>query len=70
MKDLIIFTTTLLSEDCLSGLRKRKASGIIFCHKHPTQGVQVPNNLVLGFWVIVTLIQVLAKYMIMGYLDL
>ena len=42
--------------------------------KHPevipkTQRVQVPNNKVLGFWVIVTIVQVLGKYMIIRYLD-
>ena len=30
----------------------------------------MPNNLVLGFWAIVILVQVLGKYMIIGYLDL
>ena len=30
--------------------------------------VQVPNNLVLGFWVIVTIVHVLGKYLIIGYL--
>ena len=33
------------------------------------QGVQVPNNWVLGFWVIVIIVQVLGKYMIIRYLD-
>ena len=31
--------------------------------------VQVPNNWVLGFWVIVIMVQVLGKYMIIKYLD-
>ena len=34
-----------------------------------TQRVQVPNNLVLGFWVIVILVQGLGKYVIIRYLD-
>ena len=33
------------------------------------QRVQVPNNWVLGFWVIVIIVQVLGKYMIFRYLD-
>ena len=33
-----------------------------------TQRVQVPNNEVLWFWVIVIIVQVLGKYMIIGYL--
>ena len=45
------------------------------CQKIPAAGgsesqrVHVPNNKVLGFWVIVILVQVLGKYMIIGYLD-
>ena len=35
----------------------------------PTQRVQVPNNQVLGFGVILTIVQVLGKYMIIRYLD-
>ena len=31
--------------------------------------VQVPNNQVLGFWVIVIVVLVLGTYMIIGYLD-
>ena len=31
--------------------------------------VQVPNNWVLGYWVIIIIVQVLGKYMIIGYLD-
>ena len=31
--------------------------------------VHVPNNLVLGIWVIVIIVQVLGKYMIIRYLD-
>ena len=31
--------------------------------------VQVPNYWVLGFWVIVIIVQVLGKYMNIGYLD-
>ena len=31
--------------------------------------VQVPNNQVLGIWVIVLVVQVLGKYMTIGYLD-
>ena len=34
-----------------------------------TQRVHVPNNLVLGIWVIGTIVLVLGKYMIIGYLD-
>ena len=34
-----------------------------------TLRVQVPNNEVLGFWVIMILVQVLGKYMIFRYLD-
>ena len=34
-----------------------------------TQRVQVPNNQVLGFWVMVFIVQALGKYMIIGYLD-
>ena len=34
-----------------------------------TQRVQVPNDLVFGFWVIVITVQVLGKYMIIGYWD-
>ena len=33
------------------------------------QKVQLPNNLVLGFWVIVSLVQVLGNYMIISYLE-
>ena len=33
------------------------------------QRVHVPNNQVLGFWVIVIVVQVLGKYMIIRYLD-
>ena len=33
------------------------------------QRVHVPNNLVLGIWVIVIIVLVLGKYMIIGYLD-
>ena len=33
------------------------------------QRVQVPNNLVLGFWAIVIIMQVLGEYMIIRYLD-
>ena len=38
--------------------------------KPRTQRVQVPNNLVLGFWVIVVIVLDLGKYMIIRYLDL
>ena len=34
-----------------------------------TQRVQVLNNLVLGFWIIVIIVQVLGKHMIIRYLD-
>ena len=34
-----------------------------------SQRVQVLNNLVLGFWVIVNIVQVLGKHMIIRYLD-
>ena len=33
------------------------------------QRVQVPNDEVLGFWVVVLLAQALGKYMIIRYLD-
>ena len=33
------------------------------------QMVQVPNNWVLGIWVIVIIVLVLGKYMIIRYLD-
>ena len=36
---------------------------------HGTQRVHVPNNSVLGIWVIVIIVQVLGKYMIIWYLD-
>ena len=36
----------------------------------PSQRVHVPNNLVLGIWVIASIVQVLAKYVISGYLTL
>ena len=31
--------------------------------------VPAPNNSVLGYWAIVIIVQVLGKYMIIGYLD-
>ena len=31
--------------------------------------VQVPNNKVLGIWVIVILVQIFGKHMVIGYLD-
>ena len=31
--------------------------------------VHVPNNWVLGFWVVMVIVQVLGQYMIIGYLD-
>ena len=34
-----------------------------------SQRVHVHNNLVLGIWVIVIIVQVLGKYMIIGYVD-
>ena len=34
-----------------------------------TQRVQVPNNLLLGFRVLVIIVQVLGKYIVIGYLD-
>ena len=34
-----------------------------------TQRIHVPNNEVLGFWVVVAIVQVLGKYMIFKYLD-
>ena len=34
-----------------------------------SQRVQLPNTGVLGFWVIVIIVQVLGKYMIIWYLD-
>ena len=30
---------------------------------------EVPNNLVLGFWVMVIIVQIVGKYMIIRYLD-
>ena len=36
---------------------------------HLTLRVQVPNNYVLGIWVIVIIAQTLGKHMIIGYLD-
>ena len=47
----------------------RAGQGLLSFAKLFTQRVQVPNNLVLGFWVIVIIVQVLGKYMIIGYLD-
>ena len=38
-------------------------------HTYISPRVHVPNNLVLGFWVIVIIVQVLGKYMIIRYLD-
>ena len=32
--------------------------------------VQVPNHSVLGFWVVIIVVQVLGKYMIIRYLNL
>ena len=37
--------------------------------RHITQRVQVPNNWVLGIWVIVITLLALGKYMIIRYLD-
>ena len=34
-----------------------------------SQRVHVANNWVLGIWVIVIIVQVLGKYMIIGYMD-
>ena len=34
-----------------------------------SQRVHVPNNQVFGIWVIVMILQVLGKYMIIGYSD-
>ena len=34
-----------------------------------TLRVQVPNDEILGYWVRVSLVQVLCKYMLIGYLD-
>ena len=31
--------------------------------------VQVPNSSVLGFWVMIIIVQVLSKYMIIRYMD-
>ena len=36
---------------------------------HTTPRVQVPNNWVLGIWVLVIIVQVWGKYMIIGHLD-
>ena len=41
----------------------------VTCRVEQTQRVQVPNNLVLGCWVIGMIVQVLGKYVIIRYLD-
>ena len=49
-----------------------ESSGMKICLdslSYLSQKVHVPNNKVLGFWVIAIMIQVLGKYMILGYLD-
>ena len=42
---------------------------VAWCSWTLTQRVHVPNNLVLGFWVMVVIVQVLGRYMIIRYLD-
>ena len=37
--------------------------------KYRTLRIQVPHNKVLTIWVIAIVVQVLGKYMIIGYLD-
>ena len=56
----------------------KESMGVIGCYWHSgrwgqeahTQRVQVPNNKVLGIWVIVIIIQILGKYMIIRYLGI
>ena len=56
-------------------LRTQPPAKISFCCSHvsedkiETQRVHVPNNSVLGIWVVVIIVQVSGKYMIIGYLD-
>ena len=40
-----------------------------FSVNHYSQRVQVPNNWVLEFWVIVGIVQVSGKYMIIKHVD-
>ena len=44
-------------------------SSMACCGFQPALRVHVPNNWVLGIWVIVIMVQALGKYMIIGYLD-
>ena len=37
--------------------------------KRPSARKVVPNNWAVGIWVIVIIVQLLSKYMIIGYLD-
>ena len=39
------------------------------CAEATSLRVHVPNNWVLGIWIIVTIVQVWDKYMIIGYLE-
>ena len=48
---------------CLMEGSEFRAEGLL------TLRVHVPNNWVLGFWVIVIIVQALGKYMIIRYLD-
>ena len=51
------------------GLRRR-VCGLAKESVHPiTQRVHVPNNWVLGIWVIVIIVQVLGEHMMIRYLD-
>ena len=42
---------------------------IVYCLGFWARSVQVPNNEILGYWAIVILVEVLRKYVIIGYLD-
>ena len=59
----MLFRTSSLRRFATSGGMKPGGTGVL------TQRVHVPNNEVLGFWVIVVIVQVLGKYMIIRYLD-
>ena len=38
-------------------------------NEYPRGSKYIPNNLVLGFWVVVIIVQGLGQYMIIRYLD-
>ena len=63
-----------VSFDLVSGLVFGKLWGLQFrvqifsCRACTSQRVHVPNDLVLGIWVVLVVIQVLVKYMIIRYL--